>query len=91
MTLSFTSLVTVYISFMYLVPKELAESAKLVKEANTAKKVAFKCDGAFLAIQAYKGIIETCPRGDSRAVFIKAINLASTIPFVNEEVQLWKP
>ena len=76
---------------MYLVPKELAESAKLVKEANTAKKVAFKCVGAFLAIQANKGIIETCPRGDSSAVFIIAMNLASTIPFVNEDVQLWNP
>ena len=71
-----------------LVGKELADRAKLVKEANTAKKVAFKCEGAFFAIQANKGIIETCPRGDSRAVFIIAINLASTIPFVSEDVQL---
>ena len=87
-TLSLTSLVIIKTSFRYLVPNELADKAKLVKEANTAKKVAFKCEGAFFAIQANKGIIETCPKGDSSAVFIIAMNLASIIPFVNEEVQL---
>ena len=30
------------ISFKYFVPNELADSAKFVKDANTAKKVAFK-------------------------------------------------
>ena len=56
--------------------------------AKFAKKVAFKCVGAFLAIQANKGIIETCPRGDSSAVFNIAMNFASTTPFVKEDVQL---
>ena len=62
-----------------------------MNEAKTAKKVAFKCEGAFLAIQAKSGIIDIWPNGDSNAVLIIAINFASTIPFVNEEVQLWNP
>ena len=33
--------------------------AKFVKEAKTAKKVALRCEGAFFAIQANKGIIDT--------------------------------
>ena len=76
------------ISFKYFVPNALADNARLVKEAKTAKNVAFKWEGAFLAIQAYKGIIDTWPKGDSRAVLINAINFASTIPPVNEDVQL---
>ena len=64
------------------------QHARLVKEAKTAKKVAFKCAGAFFAIQASKGIMDTCPNGDSNAVFIKAINFASTTPPVKEDVQL---
>ena len=67
-TLSLTSLVTVNISFKDFVPKELAERARFVKEAKTAKKVALRCEGAFLAIQANHGIIDTCPNGDSKAV-----------------------
>ena len=38
---------TVKISFKYLVPSALADNARFVKDANTAKKVAFKCAGAF--------------------------------------------
>ena len=44
-------------------------------------------DGAFLAIHANKGIIETWPKGDSKVLII-AINLASTTPPVNDAVQL---
>jgi len=40
----------VNISFKYFVPRELADNARFVKEAKTAKKVAFKCEGAFFAI-----------------------------------------
>ena len=40
------------ISFKYLVPKALADKARFVKEAKIAKKVAFKCAGAFFAIFA---------------------------------------
>ena len=87
-TLSLTSLVTVNISFKYFVPSALADSARFVKDAKTAKKVAFKCAGAYYAIHAKRGIIETCPKGDSRAVFINAMNLASTTPPVKEAVQL---
>ena len=76
------------ISFKYLAPKALADRARFVKEAKIAKKVAFKWDGAFFAIQANNGIIEICPKGDSNAVFTIAINLASTTPFVKEDVQL---
>ena len=47
------------ISFRYLVPSEFADKARLVKDAKTAKKVAFKCEGAFFAIQANIGIIAT--------------------------------
>ena len=53
-TLSFTSLVTVKIWFKYLVPKALAERAKFVKEAKTAKKVALRCEGAFLQSKLIK-------------------------------------
>ena len=76
------------ISFKYLVPKALADKARFVKEAKIAKKVAFKWVGAFFAIQANNGIIETCPKGDSIAVFTIAINRASTTSFVKEDVQL---
>ena len=76
------------ISFRYLVPKAFADRARFVNDAKMAKKVAFKCTGAFLAIQANNGIIETCPKGDSNAVLMIAINLASTTPFVKEDVQL---
>ena len=55
------------------------------------KKLAFKWEGAFLAIQAKSGIIDIWPNGDSNAVLIIAINFASTIPFVKDEVQLWNP
>ena len=41
-TLSLTSRVTVNISFKYFVPRALADKARLVNEAKTAKKVAFK-------------------------------------------------
>ena len=78
--LSFTSRVTTKASFRYLVPSALAESARLVNEAKTAKNVAFIWAGAFRAIQAKRGIIETWPSGDSTAVLIIAINFASTIP-----------
>ena len=86
-----TSRVIVNISFKYFVPSELADSARFVKDANTAKNVAFKWLGAFFAIQASRGIIDICPRGDSKAVFTIAINFASTKPFVIEAVQLWSP
>ena len=76
------------ISFKYLVPKALADKARFVKDAKIAKKVAFKWDGAFFAIQANNGIIEICPKGDSNAVLTMAINRASTAPFVKEDVQL---
>ena len=56
-TLSLTSLVTVNISFKYFVPNALADSARFVKDAKTAKKVAFKCAGAFFAIQANRGTV----------------------------------
>ena len=69
-------------------PNALADNARFVNDAKTAKKVAFKCAGAFFAIQAYRGIIDTWPSGDSNAVLINAINLASTTPPVNEAVQL---
>ena len=71
---------------MYLVARELADSAKLVKDAKTAKNVAFSSFGAFFAIQANKGIIEICPCGDSNAVLRMAINLASINPAVSEAV-----
>ena len=87
-TLSLTARVMMNISFRYLVPKALADKARFVKEAKIAKTVAFKCTGAFFAIQANNGIIETCPKGDSNAVLTMAINRASTIPFVKEAVQL---
>ena len=38
---------------------ELADRARFVKDANTAKKVAFMFSGAFFAIHANSGIIET--------------------------------
>ena len=85
--LSLTSLVIIKISLRYLVSKELADNAKFVNDANTAKKVAFKCYGAFFAIQANRGIIDTCPNGDSTAVLMIAINFASTIPLVADAVQ----
>ena len=47
-TLSLTARVMTNISFKYLVPKALADKARFVKEAKIAKKVAFKCAGAFL-------------------------------------------
>ena len=78
----------VNISFRYLVPKALADKARFVKDAKIAKKVAFKCAGAFFAIQANNGIIDTCPKGDSKAVLTMAINRASATPFVKEAVQL---
>ena len=87
-TLSLTARVIMNISFKYLVPKALADKARFVNDAKIAKKVAFKCAGAFFAIQANKGIIDTCPKGDSNAVLTIAINRASTIPFVKEDVQL---
>ena len=73
------------ISFKYLVPKALADKARFKR--NIAKKVAFKWAGAFFAIQANKGIMETCPKGDSNAVFTIAINRASTTSFVKEDVR----
>ena len=87
-TLSLTALVMTNISFKYLVPKALADKARFVKEAKIAKKVAFRCDGAFFAIQANNGIIDTCPKGDSKAVLMIAINRASTTSFVKEDVQM---
>ena len=42
LTLSLTSLVTTNISFKYFVNKALAESARFVNEAKTAKKVALR-------------------------------------------------
>ena len=60
----------------------LADSAIFVNDAKTAKNVALYLEGAFFAIQANYGIIATCDKGDSTAVFSIAINLASTKPLV---------
>ena len=68
--------------FKYFVPKLLADRAKLVKLANIAKNVAFKWDGADCAIHANIGIIDTCPKGLSRAVLKMAMKRASINPFV---------
>ena len=57
-------------------------NARLVKEAMTAKYVAFNCDGAEFAIHASIGIIAICPSGDSNAVFASAMKRASTTPRV---------
>ena len=82
---------------MYFVPRLLADRARLVKEAMTAKKVALRCAGAFLAIQASIGIIAICPRGDSIAVSKTAMKRASTTPLVlagsmlGEDVDEWLP
>ena len=83
-----TSRVMINPSFKYFVPRALADRARFVKEANTAKNVAFRWEGAFFAIQAKSGIIDTCPSGDSIAVFIIAINFALITPFDIEAVQL---
>ena len=72
-------------------PNFEADKARLVNEAITAKKVAFKFAGAELAIQASIGIMEICPSGDSNAVSIKAINRASTNPPVIRAVHSCKP
>ena len=64
---------------------------KLENEAKTEKKVALYFKGAFLAIHPRRGIIATCPKGDSIALFINAMNLASIIPPVKEEVKLCNP
>ena len=71
---------------LFLVNNSLADKAKLVKDANTAKNVALYFKGAFFAIHPNKGIIATCPKGDSIAVFINAMNLASMIPLVKSLV-----
>ena len=67
--------------------KSAADSARLVKDAITAKKVAFSRSGAELAIQASIGIIAIWPSGDSSAVSTSAMKRASTTPPVCAAVQ----
>ena len=74
------------ISLMYFVANALADNAKLVKDAKTAKKVAFSSAGAFFAIHASNGIIEIWPSGDSSAVLRIAMKRASIRPPVSAAV-----
>ncbi len=90
-SLSFTSIVTTKAWFRYLVPSSLAESARLVNDANTAKNVAFSCTGAFFAIHARRGIIDTWPSGHSTTVFVIAMNLASIRSPLSAAVHSCKP
>lgn len=77
--------------FRYLMRRLLRERARLVKDAITAKNVAFRWGGALLAIHTSIGIIATCPRGDSSAVSTTAINRASTTPWVKPDVHSCSP
>ncbi len=85
------SRLSVNIWFRYLVPRLLSDSARLVKEAITAKKVALKCEGALLAIHASMGIIATWPSGDSSAVSTIVMKRAYTNPLVRPEVHSCSP
>ena len=82
---------TTKISFKYLVPRLLADRARLVNDAMTAKNVALSSTGACLAIQASIGIIAIWPKGDSNVVSTRAMNRASTTPPVQLAVHCWMP